>query len=394
MALQRQGFFIGDDEMPQIGMRLTRAGSDLLAKGMLGKEIHFTRGALGSGNFDYETEAVFDLTEMRKWEMDIPIESIEKIGDGTVKIVCHKTNAEVYDGFPAREHAVFATDPDTGKEILYSYCNTGEEYSFIPSNNSPVTKDIKFSYVTIIRDAENVTATLDLSFAYTSTTDFDNHINSKHPHPNTPNHFDNVTATSHIWATDEDNHLHKLSVNNLKTLLREDTETSTELSEEEKIFRAKNELGLDANLLLIEDFCGESVTDNYKIKVTSSAENGSLLGLESVEDLQTGAYYTISDGYNQEIVQIASVRYNVSGYHAKLKNRLDNPYDWRNTYLYRTTPKVCNKKVLTWQPAGGFGGVEANIARELPLLTTIENAQDFEISGDGFLDVDGSFSIC
>lgn len=379
--------------MPQIGMRLTRAGSNLLAKGMLGKEIKFTRGALGSGEFDYETEAVFDLTEMRKYEMDIPIESIKKIGDGTVKIVCHKTNAEVYDGFPAREHAVFATDPDTGKEILYSYCNVGEEYSFIPSNNSPVTKDIKFSYVTIIRDAENVTAVLDLSFAYTSTTDFNDHINSKHPHPNTPNHFDDVTSTSRLWATDEDNHLHQISVNNLKEILRENTaETETAVSDEGKIFRALNELGLNANLLIIEDFEGESVTDNYKIKVTSSAENGRLLGLESVDDLKTGAYYTISDGYNQEVVQIASIRYNISGYHAQLVNRLDNSYDWNATCLYRTTNAGADKKVLSWK-AAGFGGVEANIARVLPLETAIENAQDFEISGDGILDVDGTFTL-
>ena len=379
--------------MSQIGMRLTSAGSNLLAKGLLGKEIHFTRGALGSGNFDYETEQVWELAEIRQWEMDIPIESIEKIGDGTVRIVCHKTNAEVYDGFPAREHAVFATDPDTGAEILYSYCNTGEEYSYIPSNNSPVTKDIKFSYVTIIRDAENVTATLDLSFAYTSTTDFEDHINAAHPHPNTPNHFDNVTSTSRLWATDEDDHLHQISVNNLRELLRDDTaETSAALSDEEKTFKAQNELGLTSNLLVIEDFTGESVTDNYKIKVTSSAENGRLLGLENVDDLQTGAYYTISDGYNQEVVKIASVRYNTSGYHAQLENRLDNSYDWNATYLYRTTTAGADKKVLSWQTAG-FGGVEANIARVIELETKIENAQDFEISGDGILDTDGSFTL-
>ena len=184
--------------MPQIGMRLTRAGSDLIAKGLLGKEIHFTRCALGDGDFNYDTESVFDLTEMRSWKMDLPIEELLKIGDGTVRITAHSTNTEIYSGFPAKEHAVFATDPDTGGEILYSYCNTGEEYSFVPSNAGPVTKDVKFSYVTIVRDAENVTATLDLSFAYTSSVDFDEHIKSEHPHPNTPNHFDNVTDTDFI----------------------------------------------------------------------------------------------------------------------------------------------------------------------------------------------------
>lgn len=383
--------------MGQIGMRLTRAGSDLLAKGLLGKTIQFTRGALGSGEFDYENEKVFDLTEMRKWEMDIPIESIEKIGDGTCRIVCHSTNVEVYQGFPAREHAIFAIDPDTGEEILYSYCNTGEEYSFINSNMGPVSKDLKFSYVTIIRDAENVTAVLDLSFAYTSSTDFNAHINAAHPHPNTPNHYGDVTSTSRLWATDEDNHLHQISVNNLKEVLRDDTaevETETPLSDEEKIFRAKNELGLDANLLMVEDFeGGDDVTDNFKVRVTSSAENGSLLGLENITNLKTGAYYTISDGYNQEVVQIKSVRYNISGYHAVLFGRLVNAYDWNNTYLYRTTTAGADKKTLTWLPSEGFGGIEANIARTLELETKLDKADDFDISDDGILTIDGYFTL-
>lgn len=379
--------------MPQIGMRLTRAGSDLIAKGLLGKPIHFSRCALGDGTFDYSTESVFDLTEMRSWKMDLPIEELIKNGDGTVRITCHSTNAEVYQGFPAKENAVFAVDSDTGEEILYSYCNTGEEYSFIPSNAGPVTRDIKFSYVTIVRDAENVTATLDLSFAYTSSVDFDAHINAEHPHLNTPNHFDNVTDTDFIWATDNDNHLHKISVNNFKSLLRDDTaetETVATLSDEEKIFRAKQELGLDANLLIIEDFTEPTALDNYKVKVLSSAENGNLLGLESVDNLKTGAYYTISDGVNSELVQIASVRFNISGYHAKLMRSLSNSYDWNATYLYRTTPALCDSKVLTWQPKAGFGGVEANIARTLELDMTV--AQDFDIQGDGFL-ADGYFTL-
>ena len=376
--------------MGQVGMRLTRAGSNLLAKGLLGAEIHFTRGAIGEGEFDYETETVYDLTEMRKWKMDIAIEAVEKIGDGTCRIVCHSTNVEVYEGFPAREHAIFALEPDTGEEILYSYCNTGEEYSFIPSNAGPVTKDIKYSYVTIIRDAENVTATLDLSFAYTSQDNFNEHIKSSHPHPNTPNHYSDVISTSKIWATDNDNHLHQISVNNLKTLLRDES-TETALSNEERVYKAKAELGLDANILVIEDYeGGEEVTDNFKVKVTSSAENGALIGVASVEGIKTGGQYTISDGVNQEMVTIASVRNNISGYHCKLTARLDNGYDWKSTYLYRTSAGGADKKVLTYTPSAGFSGVEANIAR---IVTMPLRAQEIEIEGDGLFTPDGYLTL-
>lgn len=377
-----------------IGMRLTAAGKQVLARGLLGEEIKFTKISIGDGDFDYDSEKVYDLTALRNWRMDLPLTKMELRGDGTVYVQAYLSNAEVYQGFACREHGLIAIDPATGNEILFAYVNKGTEYDFVPSNTGTAFKNIFVNYVAEISDCENVTAVLDLSVAYINTKDFDAHINAEHPHPNAPNHFDNVTDTDFIWATDNDNHLHKISVNNFKQLLRDDTaeaETVATLSDEEKIFRAKQELGLDANLLIIEDFTGDSALDNFKIKVTSSAENGNLLGLESVDNLKTGAYYTISDGVNAEKVQIASVRYNVSGYHAKLVRSLSNSYDWNATYLYRTTPALCDSKVLTWQPKAGFGGVEANIARTLELDMTV--AQDFYIEGDGFLTKDGYFTL-
>ena len=376
-----------------IGMRLTAAGKKVLAHGLLGEEILFTKVAIGDGEFDYETESVYDLTELRSWRMDLPLTAKEIKGDGTVYIEAYLSNAEVYQGFACREHALIAVDQTTGKEIIYAYRNCGNEYDFIPSNSGTAHKNIYLEYICEIQDAENINALLDLSVAYINRETFNDHVNSEHPHLNTPNHYANVTSTDYIWGTDVDNHLHKISVNNLKALLREDAECNCGLSDEEKVFAALNELGLNANLLVVEDFTGESVTDNYKIKITSSAEGGALLGLESIADLKTGAYYTISDGYNAETVQIKSVRYNISGYHAVLFGDLSNSYDWNNTYLYRTTTAGADKRVLDWLPAEGFSGVSANIERALTLDASIDNANNFEITGDGVFDVDGYFTL-
>lgn len=378
-------------------MRLTAAGKRVLARGLIGEEIKFTKIVIGDGEFDYETESVYDLTEIKNRRMDLPLVNKKVEGDGLAYVEAYLSNAEVYDAFAAREHGLMAIDQTTGEEILYAYNNVGNEYDFIPNNTSSAFKNLILGYYVEIDDAENITAVIDLSVAFINTEDFNAHINSKHPHPNTPNHYGDVTSTSRLWATDEDNHLHKISVNNLKEVLRDDTaevETETPLSDEEKIFRAKNELGLDANLLMVEDFeGGDDVTDNFKVRVTSSAENGSLLGLENINDLKTGAYYTISDGYNQEVVQIKSVRYNISGYHAVLFGRLNNAYDWNNTFLYRTTTAGADKKTLTWLPSEGFGGIEANIARTLELETKLNKADDFDISEDGALTIDGYFTL-
>lgn len=378
--------------MSEIGMRLTRDGKNILAKGLLGKEIHFTRGALGAGEFEYQVESVFELVALRDERMTIPIESIKRTGDGTVSIVCHQTNAEVYEGFPAREHGIFAQDPDSGEEKLYAYVNRGEEYSFIPSNLGAVTKDIRFSYVTVIQDAENVSATLDLSFAYTAAVDFDEHVKAVHPHPNVPNHLLDISETDKIWATDNDDHLHQISVNNLKKLLRDDTGTESS-QDRNNIIGATSELGLDANVFIFEDFKGESTVDELKIKVTSSAENGNLIGVERIEGLRTGGTYTISDGVNQEVIRIASVRRNVSGIHAVVKNRLSHSYNFDATYLYRTTTGGSRQKTKSWRPDENFHGIEANIARNIELQTNIDRSDDFEITGDGFLTADGFFVI-
>ena len=236
-----------------------------------------------------------------------------------------------------------------------------------------------------------------MSIAYVDTEDFHDHINATHPHPNAPSHYANVTEADCIWVTDHDNHMHKLSVNNFKLQLYEETaaETDTEetSSEEELIARAKAELGLEANMLIVEDFKNPDTVDNFKIRVTSSAENGLLLGVETVDGLKTGTEYLISDGVNQELVKVISVLYNISGLHLRLSERLSYAYDWGSTYLFRTAYSGAERAALTWTPYGGFAGTSANITRTVTLLTSVDKADDFDIIGDGYLTEDGFFTL-
>lgn len=378
------------------GMRLTRAGRLLLAKALTGKELKFLYVEIGDGDFDYDTESVADLEALRNTKMTLPLTNVTVQGDGTAYVQAHLSNAEVYDGFPAREHGVFARDPDTGEDILFSYRNAGDDYDFIPANTASAAKNLYWEYIVEIQDAENVTALLDLSVAYVGMEDFKAHINSKIPHPNAPSHYADVTEADAIWVTNHDNHLHKLNVNNFKIQLREESaedEADEVLSDEELIARAKAELGLDANMLIVEDFKEPDTVDNFKIRVTSSAENGSLLGVETVNGLKTGADYLISDGVNQELVKVISVLYNISGLHLRLSERLSYAYDWSSTYLYRTAYSGAERAALTWAPYGGFAGVSANIARTVTLLTSVDRAGDFDITGDGFLTADGYFAL-
>lgn len=390
--------------MSEEGMRLTRQGKILLAKALTGKELKFLHVEIGDGEFDYETESVMDLTELRSKKMELPLTRAEVIGDGTCFIQSHLSNAENYVGFCAREFGLFAQDPDDGSTVLYSYRNSGDEYDFIPSNIGSSHKNLFIEFIIEIQDAENVTAVLDLSLAYISEEAFRVHINSAHPHPNTPNYYGSVTTTRFIWVTDEDSNLYKMSVGNMKALLREDTadddldEPGEEvvLSEADRINNAKAELGLSANMLIAEDLTKPDqidTLDTFKTKVTSSAENGLLLGVESVDGLKTGSIYTISDGVNQELVKISSIVYDISGVHLRLAERLSNSYDWGSTFIFRTAYSGAEKAALIWTPNGGFAGVSANIARTITLNTSVEKAQNFDITGDGYLTVDGYFAL-
>ncbi len=368
-------------------MRLTKRGKLALAQVMAGdSELKFVRVELGDGEFSYSTESVFDLTELRNWQMSLPLTKVEVQGNGLVLIEAFLSNAEVFHGFRAKEHGLIAIDPATGEEILFSYRNDGENYSFIPSAVGSAKIALYVEYVAEIADAENVTAVLDLSVAYLTRDDFDTHVNSAFPHKNAPCHYLDVTQTDALWATDNDSHLHKISVEDLKNQLK--SEPVETVSEFERVMTAKAELGLDANVLLVEDFTGDSMLDNFSVKVTSSAENGRLLGVESVDGLQTGAEYFLTDGVSAELVKVSSVVYNVSGYHVRLAEPLINAYDWSSTALSRTAFSGAERKTFSWA-SETFSGVSANIART---VTSTDNAQDFDITGDGFI-ADGYFTL-
>ena len=357
-------------------MKLTKKGKELLAKCIAeGFELKFTRAALGSGELTIEDD-IYELTELKCFEMWLPIVAMKVVGDGTANIICHLSNAELARSFCCREHALFAYDEE-GQEILFSYRNVGEHYDFIPAAGKDIAKNLFLDFEIEIQDAENVTAVLDMSLHYINSVDFEEHIKSSRPHPNAPSKLNDVETTSEIWVTDAgDSHLHKISVEDFRKVL-EIAEAENDLD----IFSLQSELGLAANILYIEDFANANVSDYFKSKVTSYAEHGNLLGVENPEKLRTGASYVLSDGVLAEKVTVASVLRNGGGYYAQLGAAVANTYNVRSLYLYRTTPESCGKFEKVW---GGtrFSGVNANLIR------TMEMEKYFEIEGAGAVEGD------
>jgi len=372
------------------GMKLTSAGLNILSQGLLGAQLLFPRVGLGDGDFDYETESVLEIKEMRRWQKDLPITEMKIVGNGEVVFVCKQTNSDVVDGFWCKEYGVFAIDPADGKEKLYSYVNFGDESSYLPNNLGPVIEDLKIGITTVIRNATNVVAVLDESFAYTAQGEFKDHINSDHPHPNTPNHYADVTDADNFWVTSNDNHLHKLSVNNARQILIGDKD---EQDDRLKILIAKEELGLDANVLVVEDFNPVTELDTFSCKVLSCAKGGALIGVDSVDDIVKGDHYWIADGVNQELIQVRGVAYGVDYYRVTLEVPLT--YDYNGAKLYRTTyhDKQVDKKSLSWIPRTVFKGIEANLEREIYADTTLANSAAIKIEGEGMVNSNGYMTL-
>lgn len=378
-----------------VGMLNTRLGLDVLSEGLLGKEILFTRVALGDGELAAESdeeyrEKVLNLTELVNWKFDLPIAEMKNQGDGKVWLNAIKDNADIADGFFAREQAVFAKHPATGKEVLYSYRNSGDKSSYIPGNLGAVTKVINLGIYTVIQNAKNVNAIIDASFAYTSRTDFNSHVESEHPHPNTPNHFADVTNADHFWVTLNDNHLHKLSVDNARQILLDGTNADDDAL---RLLIAEKELGLECNVLMADELNPATELDEFTCKVVSCARGGRLIGIDTVDGIVKGAYYWIADGVNQELIQIAGVAYGTDYYRATLEVALT--YDYNNAKLYRTTyhDKLVDKKYLKWIPRTVFNGIEANIERDVYADTTQANSAAVKIEGEGYMTQSGYMTL-
>lgn len=400
-------------QLEKAGMLNTRVGLEVLAEGLKGERILFTKLAIGDGVLDAPTEAdyraaVLNMDSMINWRMDLPI--VEKLNRGNGEFYLHaiKPNAEVPESFFAKEQAVFCIDPRTGEEILYAYRNSGLASDFIPSNTGAITKIIDLAIVTVIQNAANVDAILDASFAYVALSRFTEHVDSEHPHLNTPNHYLNVSDTKGFWAIDEDTHLHIINVDNAREVILGDaaalipslgktiSDNKNKIDELNIFTQAKNELGLDANLLIVEDFNPASEIDDFKVKVLSCARGGRLIGVANDSGILKGAYYWIADGVNQELIQVKGVSYSTDYYHVSLAQGLTYEYNLDRCYMYRSTitSKIAtvDSKSFTWA-GGSFKGIEANVERILTLDTSQENYSALKIEGEGIVTTDGYFTL-
>ena len=143
------------------GFILTEKGRELLAKGLAGETITFTKMAIGDGT------SATDAREMEALVNQIttlPILNINAKKNGTCEINALLTNKTVSTGFYIKELGIFAHGNDN-IEVLYAY-NVSTSPDFVPPFSANNVVEIEYVDTIIVDQVANVTAVIDPSITY------------------------------------------------------------------------------------------------------------------------------------------------------------------------------------------------------------------------------------
>lgn len=137
---------------------ITTAGLIVLAKGVAGQKINYTKIVLGDGYLE-EGQTPRTLTGVVSPKATVDITKLKINGDGTVAVGGIFTNGDETEGFYYRELGLYAEDPDPEVgEVLYCYGNCGDLAEWIPPTGGATIVEKTIDIVTAIGTATNVTA--------------------------------------------------------------------------------------------------------------------------------------------------------------------------------------------------------------------------------------------
>ena len=153
---------------------ITTAGLIVLAKGVAGQKINYTKIVLGNGYLE-EGQTPRTLTGVVSPKATVDITKLKINGDGTVAVGGIFTNGDETEGFYYRELGLYAEDPDPEVgEVLYCYGNCGDLAEWIPPSGGATIVEKTIDIVTAIGTATNVTAYIPAD-AYATKEDYENY---------------------------------------------------------------------------------------------------------------------------------------------------------------------------------------------------------------------------
>ena len=383
-------------------MRITNAGRNALAQALTGKELKFTRVFVGDGVLTNQN--IITLTNLISRKKELPIVNINKTDSiGTAEIVCEVNNSGLTQGFWVREFGLFAKDPATGQEILYAYRNVGNESSYIPADGGPDVVNYTLSLVTVIDQAQNVTAVIQGNNQYVTNTALISKINAL---------FGEKRNIKGFWTYSENGEkiFRPVDLSDVKDSILGNYDADTINARvrvlEDALAQILVSLEIenlypDYSHFIAEDFNDTSELDLYTCRVTSVIAGDDSIDCEPLDGMIPGSFYMLTDGINQELVQVDSISIENNIQRVILTQPVKNTYILNACTLYRTSANILTgqalgasaRKYKSWPANISFSGSAASAVSEIALKTDINNSGNFEITGQGGFNASGQAAI-
>ena len=383
-------------------MILTSQGRNLIAKALTGKELHFTRAYVGDGTLGNRDPA--NLTALISPKRELPIQSMNITGAvGTAEVVLEMSNKNLAAGFFVREYGLFARDPDTGQEILYSYCNKGSEAGYLEGDNGTDQIAYSLSLVTVVDQAPNVTAYITNTNQYVTISRMEQRVMDIYAPYDSPSGFWSFTAndTARIRPS---------SLEQTRRALFGNADVTGLNSRLERVEDALNQTMLALEMLQVfpgyshymaEDFKDTSMLDVFECEVLSVMAGDDTIDCNPIEGMLPGSIYTLSDGINSEQVQIESINLENNIQRVILKDRILNTYILENTQMFRTSSTIDESRAvgpnarlrISWNPGLVWQGTGEQSPFSVNADTSLNNAKAFSLSGDAVLGSGGLVSL-
>lgn len=166
------------------GIQFTNSGLLLSSKTLIGKQLIFTRIAVGDGELGGQSP--LELTALIHPVMSIGITKMKVVNGTEAVLGGNFSNQGLEQGFWWREVGIYAQDPDTLQEKLYSYGNAGVLADYISAGGGAEILEKQLDITVMVAEVANISAQINGSLIYVTAQDLIDHQDDPSAHGATP----------------------------------------------------------------------------------------------------------------------------------------------------------------------------------------------------------------
>ncbi len=273
------------------GIQFTNSGFLLSSKTLIGKQVVFTRLAVGDGELGGQSP--LELTGLIHEVESIEINKLQVMSDTEAVVGGPFTNQGLSTGFWWREIGLYATDPDTLAEKLYCYGNAGALADYIPAGGGAEILEKQTDIWIMASATDNIAAEINSSLVYASAQDLTDHVGDGAAHGAT------VAAMAGTMMLRDAGGRVKVAdpVDDLDAVNKQSLTAAMELA----IPKGTNSSGTDAYALTIPGIT--AYTDGLTILMRTAVANTAAatldlntLGVRAMGTFKAGIYAALSTG--------------------------------------------------------------------------------------------------